>query len=170
MRTSKQSSKKGGFTPRTRPTKISTVHYRIKEVKSGDTLTLERGFAEAARRPEPTPGPGRRRNELKEFPLHKDPLFERRYMEERISGWVPDIASVLGTNPDGAAIVTPSKTLLASSDTGLLWLVVGDFLISEVYPYLPKFLIKWLAPRLNRISAELLERGHVFTVLKQVGN
>lgn len=127
---------------------------------------LNDAFKKASRNPVPTPGPGQRRNELKEFPLHRDPLFERRFMEERISNWVPDIASVLGVHPNAVAIVTPTKVILGSDDVAIAWAVFGDFLLNQ-YHRLPDWAVPRLSPWLNRLSDLLRKQGRSFTILKQ---
>ena len=141
-----------------------------KRVRRNSDL-LKKAFKDAVHSPTPTPGPGphRFKSDLKEFPLHRDPLFERKYMEERISHWVPDLARVLGVNPKGLAIVTPAQTYLASDIPALLWLLFADLIISR-YRFIPDWMISRLAPQLNKISSYLIDKDSTFIILRQEGN
>ena len=149
------------------PPKVQARARRV--MRQSDDYKIKKAFEVAATAPEPTPGPGQRRNELKEFPLYRDPLFERKYMEERLSGWVPDIAAVLGVHPDAVAIVTPTKVILGSDDVAIAWAVLGDFLL-EQYHRLPDWAVPRLSPWLNKLSDLLLKQGRSFTILKQRSN
>jgi hypothetical protein len=137
-----------------------------KRFKDPGFQTMKKGFTEAGRpRGEPTPGPGQKLHEVREFPMPRDPYLERRFMEKRLSGWVPEIAGIFGVNPGAIAIVTPTWTVVGADLPALLWVMLGDFVVRHANQ-LPTWVIVKTSPVLGKISDFLKSRGHIYTVIR----
>ena len=128
---------------------------------------IEDAFKEAVHAPVAMHGPHVTKHDSKEFKLNVDPYLEKINMEGRISQWVADIAHVLGKHASGVAVVMPTRVLLAADDLSLLCVVLDDYLIEQVFPRLPSWMVSFLTNRLASVEKALYNRGHLFTILQQ---